>query len=228
MARVKQPPATPPSLEPVRAIPLLENLVREAEALRSEASASPNRQQWIKRGRDCCSRHWAADPRRYRPITALSVESTGHVIPWNRYVGKLYIQRAALQHGSLVTLTDPVLSVMACLQHLRIESRQGADEPFHVRVVGLPGLAPLRVPQSAHREDDAEAPDHAEREKRKKEEEASAGLDGVDDSRSPQVDGGHAGSKDPYDECDDVPRSPFREHQRSVQQDDHDGQNKEV
>ena len=50
MAKVKQPPATAPSLEPVRAIPLLEKLVLEAEALRSDLRASPNRLQWINTG----------------------------------------------------------------------------------------------------------------------------------------------------------------------------------
>ena len=82
----------------------------------------------------------------------------------------------------------------------------------------------MRVPQSAHREDNAEATEHAEREEREKEEEASAGLRDVGDSRAPQVDGGHAGGKDSYDQREDVPQSPPGEHHRSVQQDGHDGQ----
>src|SRR2546429_2891132 len=35
--------------------------------------------------------------------------------------------------------------------------------PFHVRVVGLPWLAPSQTPQSARREDEGEAPEPAER-----------------------------------------------------------------
>lgn len=50
MARLKPPSATPPTLEALRAIPLLEKLVLEAELLRAEPSASPNRQQWTNTG----------------------------------------------------------------------------------------------------------------------------------------------------------------------------------
>ena len=52
--------------------------------------------------------------------------------------------------------------------HLR---REG---PFHVRVVGLLGLAPSQAPQSAHREDDGEERGHAEREECPDEEETPA------------------------------------------------------
>ena len=101
------------------------------------------------------------------------------------------------------------------------QSRAGVGElrgrvASMVRVLRLPGLAPLRVPQSAHREDDGKYPEHTEGEERPKEEEASAGLHDVDDSRPPQVDYGHARRNDPSDEGDDVPRSPFGEHQRAV------------
>src|ERR1043166_1242922 len=44
-----------------------------------------------------------------------------------------------------------------------------------VRVVGLPGLAPLRAPQSPRREDDGEERGYAERDKRPDEEEGPAG-----------------------------------------------------
>src|SRR5579859_5460077 len=85
-----------------------------------------------------------------------------------------------------------------------------------VRVLRLPGLAPFLDPQSEHREDDGKYPEHTEREERPKEEEASAGLRDIDDSRPPQMDYGHARRNDPSDEGDDVPRSPFGEHQRAV------------
>jgi endonuclease III len=45
-----------------------------------------------------------------------------------------------------------------------------------VRVVGLPGLAPLRAPKSARREDEGEHPSHAERVKCPDEQESWAGL----------------------------------------------------
>src|SRR2546429_5381879 len=41
--------------------------------------------------------------------------------------------------------------------------------PFHVRVVGLPWLAPSQTPQSARREDEGEAPEPAERPERSEE-----------------------------------------------------------
>jgi hypothetical protein len=46
---------------------------------------------------------------------------------------------------------------------------------FHVRVVGLPGLAPLQAAESAHREDEGEDRSHAERDECPDEED-SAGL----------------------------------------------------
>src|ERR1700675_2469641 len=48
--------------------------------------------------------------------------------------------------------------------------------PFHVRVVGLPWLAPSQTPQSARREDEGEAPEPAERPECPDEEEAAGGL----------------------------------------------------
>src|SRR5205814_6221366 len=48
--------------------------------------------------------------------------------------------------------------------------------PFHVRVVGLPWLAPSQAPQSARREDEGEAPEPAERPECPDEEEAAGGL----------------------------------------------------
>src|SRR5216684_6861387 len=85
----------------------------------------------------------------------------------------------------------------------------------------LPGLAPLRAPQSACREDEGEHPSHAERVKRPDEQEGWAGLGDLaakNASRSHHVDDGHARRKERPDEHDDVPRPPFGEHQRSVNQ----------
>ena len=45
-----------------------------------------------------------------------------------------------------------------------------------VRVLRLPGLAPLQAPQSARREDEGEHRSYAERVKRPDEQEGSAGL----------------------------------------------------
>ena len=50
------------------------------------------------------------------------------------------------------------------------------DGPFHVRVVGLLGLAPSQIPQSARREHDGDAPKPAERPECPDEEEAAGGL----------------------------------------------------
>src|SRR5262249_19790972 len=69
------------------------------------------------------------------------------------------------------------------------------DGPFHVRVIGLPALARLRAPQSAHREDDGEERGNAERDERPDEEEGFAGLGDLaadNASSPPEVDDGDA------------------------------------
>jgi hypothetical protein len=60
------------------------------------------------------------------------------------------------------------------------------------RVVGLPGLAPLRAPQSTRREDEGEAPERAERPECPHEEEAAGGLGDLAVVCPPHVDDGHA------------------------------------
>jgi len=71
--------------------------------------------------------------------------------------------------------------------------------------------------QSAHREDDREERGHAEREECPDKEEGSAGLgDGSADSRPLHVDEGDDQPKERPKEDDDVPWSPFGQHQRSV------------
>src|SRR6202022_2293616 len=64
--------------------------------------------------------------------------------------------------------------------------------PFHVRVVGLPWLAPSQTPQSARREDKGEAPEPAERPECPDEEEAAGGLGDLAVMCPPHVDDGHA------------------------------------
>src|SRR6266481_1028558 len=87
---------------------------------------------------------------------------------------------------------------------------------------GLPGRAPLQAPQSARREDDGEEPGHAERDQGPDPEKDPAGVGdpAADKSRPPHVDDKDAQSTNRPEEHDDVPRSPFGEHQRSVQPDD--------
>src|SRR6266403_5359190 len=99
-----------------------------------------------------------------------------------------------------------------------------AAGPFHVRVVGLPGLAPSQTPQSARREDEGEAPEPAERPECPDEEEAAGGLGDLAVMCPPHVDDGHACREQPDEQHDDVPRSPFGEHQRPVQQHHENGQ----
>ena len=92
--------------------------------------------------------------------------------------------------------------------------------------VGLPGPAPWQAPQSADREDGGEEPEHADREQRPDEKEVSAGIGepaGDADALPPHVDVGDDQRKERQKEHDDVPRSPFGKHQRSVQPDDGEG-----
>src|SRR5216684_982288 len=96
---------------------------------------------------------------------------------------------------------------------------------------GLPAPAPWQAPQSAHREDDGEERGHAERDQRPDEEEGSAGIGDVAadaDTLPHHVDDGDAQPKELPEEDGDIPRSPFGEHQRSVQPDDKDGHSSEV
>ena len=98
-------------------------------------------------------------------------------------------------------------------------------------MVGLSGPAPWQAPQSARREDDGEERGHAERDERPDEEEASAGIGdaaGDADTLPLHVEDGDGQRKERPEEDDDVPGSPFGEHQRSVQPDDKDGHSSEV
>ncbi len=111
-----------------------------------------------------------------------------------------------------------------------IPARRSPTEPAPW-IVALPGLAPLQAPQSAHREDDGEERGHAEREERPDEEEGSAGVGDAAadaDPLSHHMNDGDDQRKERPEEDDDVPRSPFGEHQRSVQPDDQDWHRNEV
>src|SRR6266478_7970042 len=83
---------------------------------------------------------------------------------------------------------------------------------------------PSQTPQSAYREDGGEGRGDAERDECPDPEKDSAGVDdpAADNSRPHHVADKDAQPKDPSDEHEDVPRSPFGQHQRSVQPDDED------
>jgi len=124
----------------------------------------------------------------------------------------------------------------------RVRTRSGSDgiilqvalvsgryrSPFWhtVRVVGLPAPAPWKTPQSAHREDGGEEPEHADRDQRPDKEEVSASIDepagDADTLRPLHVDDRNDQRKEREEKRDDVPRSPFEEHQRSEKPDDGD------
>src|SRR5262249_55630201 len=86
----------------------------------------------------------------------------------------------------------------------------------------LPRLAPSQAPQSARRKDEGEDRGHAEREECKDKEEASAGLGDLADSMALHVDDGDDRPNERPEQDDDVTRSPFDEHQRSVKPKDQD------
>jgi len=83
-----------------------------------------------------------------------------------------------------------------------------------VRVLRLPGLAPLRFhsPRTERMMENIPSTPSA---KTSKEEEASLDFTTLT-IPPPQVDYGHARRNDPSMRVDDVPRSPFGEHQRAV------------
>ncbi len=85
--------------------------------------------------------------------------------------------------------------------------------------------APWQFPQCVYREDDGERRGHAQREQRPYEEQGLRGL--ADRAAEKAVGSLHVDEKDDQakersEENDDVSRSPFGEHQRSVQPDDED------
>jgi len=85
------------------------------------------------------------------------------------------------------------------------------------------------LPQSARRVDDGEERGHAEREECPDKEESSAGLgDRSADSRPLHVDDRDEQPKERPEEDDYVARSPFGQHQRSVQPNGQNGHRSEV
>src|SRR5262249_15892115 len=108
-------------------------------------------------------------------------------------------------------------SVCICVSSFRLRN-------FSLFFVRLPGLTASQAPQSARREDSGEGRGHAEREECPDPEKDSAGVSdpAADKSRSAHVEDKDAQTKDWPEEHDDVPRSPFGEHQRSAQPDDQD------
>src|SRR5437773_12221515 len=124
--------------------------------------------------------------------------------------------------GWLATLTQSGYFRVAVIRPQAAESFQIAA--FHARVVGLPWLAPSQTPQTARREDEGEAPEPAERPECPDEEEAAGGVGDLAVMCPPHVDDGHACCEQPDEQHDDVPRSPFGEHECPVQQHHENGQ----
>jgi hypothetical protein len=122
----------------------------------------------------------------------------------------------------LAQMPDRVVTQATPLGRFKTLTRKGGI--LSTRVVGLPGLAPSQTPQSARREDEGEAPEPAERPECPDEEEAAGGLGDLAVMCPPHVDDGHACREQPNEQHDDVPRSPFGEHQRPVQQYHENGQ----
>jgi hypothetical protein len=115
----------------------------------------------------------------------------------------------------------------------RATNEQKSPRRGHGRIGAerLPGPAPWQAPQSAHREDDGEERGHTERDERPDEEKVSAGVrdTAADADTLPlHMDDGDGQRKERPEEDDDVPRSAFGEHQRSVQPNDTDGHSSEV
>src|SRR6202522_4141964 len=88
----------------------------------------------------------------------------------------------------------------------------------------LPGPTPSHTPQSARREDEGEAPEPAESPKCPDEEKAAGRCGDLAVMCPPHVDDGHGCRQQSDEQHDDVPRSPFGEHERPVQEDRQDEQ----
>src|SRR6266511_6089929 len=95
---------------------------------------------------------------------------------------------------------------------------------LYVERLRIPRLAPSQTPQSARREDEGDAPEPAERPECPDEEEAAGGLGDLAVMCPPHVDDGHGCREQPDEQHDDVPRSPFGEHECPVQEDREDEQ----
>src|SRR5439155_12930290 len=86
--------------------------------------------------------------------------------------------------------------------------------------VELPAPAPWQTPQSVHREDGGEDTQDADQEERIDEEEVSRGVRHTARNAKTlplRVDERNDQRKEAEEEIDDIPRSSFGEHQRSVQ-----------
>src|SRR6476660_9660241 len=85
---------------------------------------------------------------------------------------------------------------------------------------GIPARS--RVPECARRENRGEGANRADRDERPDEEEASRGRGDRAVSRPLHVKNWHGRCKEPADEHDDVPESPFGERERSDEPDEED------
>src|SRR5262249_46816047 len=83
-------------------------------------------------------------------------------------------------------------------------------------------LTPSKIPQSARREENGDAPNPAERPERPDEEKAAGGPGDLAVMCAPHVDDRHTNCEHPNEEHDDEPRSPVGERERCVQEDRED------
>ena len=116
---------------------------------------------------------------------------------------------------------------MLVLYRKRLKCRSVAVTP----PIRLPAPPPWQSPQSVRRKYEGEERGHADRDQRPDKEEGSAGIgDSAPYADTPptHVDDGDDHPKERQEEGDDVPRSPFGEHQRCVQPNDNNGHSDEV
>src|SRR5882724_2622776 len=93
-----------------------------------------------------------------------------------------------------------------------------------VRCPGLLGPAPSQIPKSARREGQGEATQPAERPECPDKEKASGGFGYLAVMCPPHVNDGHGCCEQSDEQHDDVPRSPFGEHECPVEEDREDEQ----